>query len=107
MASVGVNVTESVWLPLVTRVPAAGVYTNVPGSAAPVTPAAVASSCVEVSGEPTTRPAGVGHVSTGVACVTAMDAVPLTGRKSVASLGVKVTRSVCAPAVSTEPAAGA
>ena len=63
--SVGVNSTESVWLPKPSTVPAGGVYTKVPGTLA------VALSWVELNGVPYEIGAGVGQLSVGLALVTA------------------------------------
>ena len=59
--SVGVKVTERVSVPAAGMLPAAGVYTNVPGTDA------VALSCVEESVVPKVIFAGLFQVITGVA----------------------------------------
>jgi hypothetical protein len=60
----GVNVTDKVWLPAPSVVPAAGEYAKLPAVLA------VASSCVPLSAVPYVMPAGVGQVMVGVVFVT-------------------------------------
>jgi hypothetical protein len=60
---VGVNVVDNGCVPAVSAVPAAGVYTKVPGTFA------VAFNCVTPSTVPATTDAGFAHVITGVVCV--------------------------------------
>src|SRR5690349_14093599 len=59
-ASVGVNVTDSVWVPAPSTVPAAGEYAKVPGTLA------VAFNCDAPSFVPYTIAEGAGHVIVGV-----------------------------------------
>ena len=64
------NVTDSVCpAPAVNTTPAAGVYTNVPGTLA------VAFSCVALSAVPYAIAVSVGHVIVGVALSTVMSTV--------------------------------
>ena len=51
-------------------------------------------------------PAGAAQVTTGVAWVTVSVTLPVAVVYLLVSVGVKVTESVCGPAVSTVPAAG-
>jgi len=60
----GVNVTDSVWLPAPGVVPAAGEYAKLPAVLA------VASSCAPLSAVPYVIADGAGHVIVGVVFVT-------------------------------------
>src|SRR5215210_5367405 len=62
--SVGVKVTDSVWLPGGRTVPDPGVYANVPGTVVPCT-IAPAFNCVAPSGVPETMLAGGFQVISG------------------------------------------
>src|SRR3954469_1450913 len=89
--SVGVNVTDSVWvLPALSTAPAAGVQTNVPSTP----PLTVAFSCVVLSAVPNVMSAGVGQVITGVAFSTLMLIVLVAVLTLAVSVGVNVTDSV-------------
>src|SRR5882672_3495263 len=101
-ASVGVNVADSTCAaPALRTVPAAGVYTNVPGTLA------VAFNCEAPSGVPNVIAAGALHVIVGVAFPTVIATLAVAVAKLTTSVGVKVTDNVCAaPALRTVPAAG-
>ena len=98
--SVGVKVTESVTVPALGIVPAAGVYWKVPGVDA------VASNCVALKAVPAVIGASAGHVIFGVALFTVNVLVAVAVVKSAVSVGVKVTESVTVPAFGIVPAAG-
>jgi hypothetical protein len=72
--SVGVNVADRISLPPTgSTVPSGGVYANVPGALA------VAFNWIELSGVPTTIPAGAVHVIVGNTFPTLNVAPPLEG----------------------------
>ena len=100
VVSVGVNVTDSVWLPAPGVVPAEGLYAKLPAVLA------VASSCVALSAVPLVIAAGVGQLIVGVALLTVSATLPVAVLKSVVSVGVNVTDSVWLPAPRVVPAAG-
>ena len=77
-----------------------------PGSGFPLISSTVALNCVPLSGVPPTMGAGVGQLTVGVAGVTTRLTLPVAVLKLVVSVGVKVTVSVCVPAVSSVPAGG-
>src|SRR5882757_6742466 len=80
--SVGVKITERVSVPTAGTAPAAGVYTNVPGTDA------VAFNWVALSAVPTEIAAGVGHVITGVRLViVSVRAFDVLGRYCGAPVG--------------------
>jgi len=103
-ASVGVNVADSTCAaPALRTVPAAGVYTNVPGTLA------VAFNCVAPSGVLNVIASGALHVIVGAAFPTAIATVAVAVVKLAASVGVNVADRTCAapaPALRTVPAAG-
>src|SRR5262245_21846902 len=103
-ASVGVNVTDSVWFaPALSTAPASGVYTKVPV----IPPPAVAFSCVAPSAVPKVMSAGFAHVMTGVAFKTLIETVLVALDTLAVSAGVNVTDNVWfAPAFSAVPASG-
>src|SRR5262245_1207050 len=89
VASVGVNVTDSVWFaPAFRTVPAIGAYANVPGVPA------VAFNCVALSAVPWVMSAGFAQVMAGVAFSTLIVTVLVAVVKFVVSVGVNVTDSV-------------
>ena len=92
---------DSVRVPAVSTVPAAGEYANVPGTLA------AAFSCAAPSGVPYAIDAGVGHAIEGVALATTIDALAVAAEYDRASAGVKVVVSVWpAPAGRMVPAGG-
>jgi hypothetical protein len=81
-------------------VPAAGLYTKVPGTLA------LASNWVELRAVPCRIAAGDAQDIKGTAWVTRSVTVAVAEEYDLVSLGVKVTESVCKPALSTAPADG-
>jgi hypothetical protein len=67
---------------------------------------AVASSWVALIAVPAVMAAGVAQAIVGVAWFTASCTEAVAAEYVVISVGVKVTESVCVPALSTVPAAG-
>lgn len=85
VVSVGVNVTDKVCVPAPSTVPAAGVYTNVPGTFA------VASSCAPLSAVPKVIAAGAVQVTTGVPLlIVSVNVCTLSGPTPLCAVRVMV-----------------
>ena len=100
MLSVGENTAVSCCVPADRTVPTAGLYMKLPGTFA------VASSCVALSAVPVAMAAGAVQVIAGAAWLTVICAEAVAAEYVFVSLGMKMTETVCFPALSTVPAAG-
>jgi hypothetical protein len=98
--SVGENTVVKSCVPAAKTVPATGLYMKLPGRLA------VASSWVALIAVPAVMAAGVAQAIVGVAWFTASCTEAVAADYVVISVGVKVTESVCVPALSTVPATG-
>jgi hypothetical protein len=90
----------SVCFPDESRLPAAGEYSNDPGTLA------VASSCFEPSLVPLSIAPGVAQAIVGVALFTVSVTLEVTVLYSAVLVGVKVTDRVCDPACGIVPETG-